>query len=206
VSNFGRSFGRSHRARSYIFLALTLLIGGVGIVIALSSCSSESSEESSQSESEEPAQLVPSDPTLYLTVPKLGIYDHTIKNDMSEETLSLGAGKFPDTGFPWEEGDVNTYIGCHRLGYPNTESYLQCLDLPQMQEGDEIILKDTNGTVYNYQASEFLQVEPSEMWVTESVEGRNIVSLQTCIEDYNDFSTLGPNWSVRYIVRADQVS
>jgi sortase A len=163
VSNFGRSFGRSHRARSYIFLALALLIGGVGIVIALSSCSSESSEESSQSESEEPAQLVPSDPTLYLTVPKLGIYDHTIKNDMSEETLSLGAGKFPDTGFPWEEGDVNTYIGCHRLGYPNTESYLQCLDLPQMQESDEIILKDTNGTVYNYQASEFLQVEPSEM-------------------------------------------
>jgi sortase A len=203
------NFGRSHRARSYIFLALALLIGGVGIVVALSSCSSEEPAPESEEptpESEEPAPPVPSDPTLYLTVPKLGIYDHTINNDMSEETLSLGAGKFPDTGFPWEEGDVNTYIGCHRLGYPNTESYLQCLDLPQMQEGDEIILKDTNGTVYNYQASEFLQVGPPEMWVTEPVEGRNIVSLQTCIEDYNDFSTLGPDWSVRYIVRADQVS
>ncbi len=199
-------FGRSHRARSFTFLAFALVIG-VALVI-ISSCSSE---EPSQSESEEPAQsekgeAVPSYPTLYLTVPKLGIYDHTIKNDMEEQTLAIGAGKFSDTGFPWEEGDVNTYIGCHRIGYPNTESYHQCLDLHTLQQGDEIILKDTNGTVYNYRVSDFLQVDPSEMWVTAPVEGRHMVSLQTCIEDYNDFTTLGPNWRVRYIVRADQVS
>lgn len=202
-----RIFRRSPRIKSYIFLALALLIGAV-IVTTFSSCSSK---ESSQSESEEPAQSekeenIPSDPTLYLTVPTLGIYEHTVRNDMSEQTLAIGAGKFSDTGFPWEKGDVNTYIGCHRIGYPNTESYHQCLDLPKLQKGDEVTLKDTNGTVYNYQVSDFLQVGPSEMWVTEPVEGRKIVSLQTCIEDYNDFSTLGPNWSVRYIVRADLVS
>ena len=202
------TFGSSRPVRLYVFLALALLIG-VGTVIALSSCSSE---ESSQFESEEPttqaekAEGVPSDPTLYLTVPKLGIYDHTVRNDVSEQALTLGAGKIPETGFPWERGDINTFIGCHRIGYPNTESYLQCLDLPQLQNGDEIILRDTNGTTYNYQVSEFLQVWPTEMWVTEPVEGRKIVSLQTCIEDYNDFYTLGPNWLVRYIVRADLVS
>jgi hypothetical protein len=29
--------------------------------------------------------------------------------------------------------------------------------------------------------------------------------LQTCIENYGDYWTAGPNWFVRYIVRADKV-
>ena len=196
------AFGRRRRVGPYVFLALALLIG-VGLAIAWLSGSFKKSEEPARPGKEE---NVPSDPTLFLTVPRLGIYDHTVRNDMSEQTLELGAGKFPHAGFPWEKGDTNTYIGCHRIGYPNTESYHQCLDLPKMQKGDEITLKDTNGTVYNYRVSEFLQVGPTEMWVTEPVKGRKMVSLQTCIEDYDDYDTLGPNWSVRYIVRADLVS
>jgi hypothetical protein len=29
--------------------------------------------------------------------------------------------------------------------------------------------------------------------------------LQTCIEDYGDYWTPGPNWFVRYVVRAERV-
>jgi hypothetical protein len=33
-----------------------------------------------------------------------------------------------------------------------------------------------------------------------------MLSLQTCIENYGDYWTMGPNWYVRYVVRADRVS
>jgi hypothetical protein len=32
-----------------------------------------------------------------------------------------------------------------------------------------------------------------------------MVSLQTCIENYGDYWTEGPNWFARYIVRANRV-
>jgi sortase A len=165
----------------------------------------KAAEEKAAREEEE-AQSAPDDPTLFLTVPRLGIYHHTVRNDRSEAALDLGAVKLPETDFPWEKGDNNTYIACHRLGWPSNESFHQCLNLPSMQKGDAVILEDTKGRVYKYQVSEFLQVTPEESWVTHAVKGREMVSLQTCIETYNDFSTLGPNWGVRFIVRADRVN
>jgi sortase A len=107
----------------------------------------EAPEEEATEEKEEPVPAVPDDPTLFLTVPKLGLYNHTVRNDDSEQALDLGAIKMPGTDFPWQEGDKNTYIACHRLGWPGTESYNQCLNLPSIREGDEILLKDTNGMV-----------------------------------------------------------
>jgi LPXTG-site transpeptidase (sortase) family protein len=75
-----------------------------------------------------------------------------------------------------------------------------------MQKGDEIYLTDANGKVYKYQVREFLQVSPNDTWVTKPEAGRKMLSLQTCIESPNDFVTLGPNWTVRFIVRADRVA
>jgi len=156
-------------------------------------------------EDEEGGMAVPSDPTLYLTVPRLGLYDHMVRNEDSEEALDLGAIKLPDTEFPWQKGDKNTYIACHRLGWPATESYNQCLNLPSIQEGNKIILKDANGTVYEYRVVETLTVEPEDNWVTDAVVGKDMVSLQTCIEAPDDLYTLGPNWSARFVVRAERV-
>ena len=164
-----------------------------------------SQEETTQEETE-PAPVVPDDPTLFLTVPRLGIYDHTVRNDRSEASLDLGAIKLPDTDFPWQKGPTNTYIACHRLGWPGLESFHQCLNLPSMQKGDEVYLKDTLGRVYEYRVSEFLQVTPDDTWVANRDSDREMVSLQTCIETFGDFATLGPNWAVRFIVRADRVS
>jgi sortase A len=54
--------------------------------------------------------------------------------------------------------------------------------------------------------TEIYEVLPTESWVTAPVAGRDMISLQTCIEDYGDYWTMGPNWYVRYVVRADKVA
>jgi sortase A len=165
----------------------------------------ESPEEEATEEKEEPVPAAPDDPTLFLTVPKLGLYNHTVRNDDSEQALDLGAIKMPGTDFPWQEGDKNTYIACHRLGWPGTESHNQCLNLPSIREGDEIFLKDTNGMDYEYRVSETLTVGPSDSWVMEPLTGKDVLSLQTCIEAPGDFFTLGPNWLARFVVRAERI-
>ena len=165
----------------------------------------EAPEEEATEEKEEPVPAAPDDPTLFLTVPKLGLYNHTVRNDDSEQALDLGAIKMPGTDFPWQEGDKNTYIACHRLGWPGTESHNQCLNLPSIREGDEIFLKDTNGMDYEYRVSETLTVGPSDSWVMEPLTGKDVLSLQTCIEAPGDFLTLGPNWLARFVVRAERI-
>jgi len=157
------------------------------------------------------APPAPEDPTTYLTVPRLGIYGHTVRNDDSEQALGLGAIKVPETGFPWQEGATNTYIAGHRVGWPGTESHYQFYDLPAMQKGDEVFLEDANGTVYTYRVTEIFAVSPWESWVTKSIPGRDVVSLQTCTESLSDWWTLGRDLfsggpeSGRLVVRADRV-
>ncbi|MCA1731955.1 MAG: sortase, partial [Actinobacteria bacterium] len=78
--------------------------------------------------------------------------------------------------------------------------------LPAMQTGDKIVLSDTLGRVYEYRVADSVQVTPEDTWVTKPVKGRDMVSLQTCIETLGDVYTMGPNWSARYIVRAEAVT
>jgi sortase A len=155
---------------------------------------------------EEPAVPVPATNDLWLTVPKLGLYDNYVANSSDPAALDAGAAKLVESGFPWQEGYTNTYIAGHRLGWPGTASYYQFYDLPLLTYGDKIYLYDANGTTYTYEVTEILEVWPTESWVTGAVVGRDMVSLQTCIENYGDYWTMGPNWYVRYVVRADKVA
>jgi sortase A len=222
-------YRRRRRISLFVLVLLAaLVLGGLGAYLSASSPEEETDTDSSEQvvasvveeEQQQPpppeeevakkedkrASPIPNDPTLYLTVPRLGIYRHTVRNDRSEAAMDLGAIKLPDTSFPWQKGDTNTYIACHRLGWPGTESYNQCLNLPFMRKGDEVTLTDANGAVYRYRVSEMLIVGPNDGWVTKAVPGRHVVSLQTCIEAPGDFSTLGPNWAARFIARADQIA
>jgi len=211
---------RRLRVRLFVYVVLLALVvlGGLAYLfsIVLDKTDNEPSEQQQaaveQGASEETAteegeigSAAPEDPTLYLTVPRLGIYGHTVRNDSSEEAMGLGGIKLPTTGFPWEKGDTNTYIACHRLGFPGTESHNQCLDLPFMQSGDEVFLTDANGTAYEYRVTKVLAVGPEDTWVTEPVDGRDVISLQTCIENLNDVFTLGPDWEARLVVQANRV-
>jgi sortase A len=201
---------RRRRPRVRLFLCVVLLalvtLGGLAYLSAsvLEETENEPSEqqqavveqgssEKTAAEEGETGSAAPDDPTLYLTVPRIGIYGHTVRNDRSEEAMSLGAIKLPTTGFPWEKGETNTYIARHRLGFPGTESHDQCLNLPFMQKGDEVFLPDTKGMAYEYRVTKVLKVEPEDTWVTQPVEGKDVVSLQTCSETLNDVFTLGPN-------------
>ncbi|BBL80757.1 hypothetical protein RxyAA322_26110 [Rubrobacter xylanophilus] len=83
------------------------------------------------------------------------------------------------TGFPWQE-EANVYIAGHRLGYAGTGSYLQFYGLPKLRRGDEILLRDAEGTTYTYEVFREFVVSPDAVRVMEPLPGRNIVSLQTC--------------------------
>jgi sortase A len=150
---------------------------------------------------------IPTPPTddLWMSIPALGLYDNYVTNSGAHSAMDYGAIKLPETAFPWQD-NANTYIAAHRLGWPGTASYHQFYDLPLLAEGDVIYLGDVNGTTYTYEVTGFKEITPDETWVTAPQPGRDMVSLQTCIENFGDYWTMGPNWYVRYIVQADRVS
>ena len=145
----------------------------------------------------------PAGTMMSLSVPAMGISEIPVVEGTSEASLSQGAGHLPGTGYPWVSGS-NTYIAGHRIGYPGTPSDHVFWNLPNLVQGDQILLTDSNGTTYTYAVSEIFEVSPADLSVTAPT-GEDAVSLQTCIEDYGDYWTPGPNWFVRYIVRAERV-
>ena len=171
------------------------------------------SKTSTKTASHEPSIPVPPTDDLWITVPALGLYDVYVTNTSDpreghagpETPLDYGLIKLAQTEFPWQH-NANTYIVGHRLGWPGTGSYHIFYNLPLLAKGDVIYLGDANGTTYTYEVTGFQEITPDETWVTTPQPGRDMVSLQTCIENYGDYWTMGPNWYVRYIVQADRVS
>jgi sortase A len=163
----------------------------------------KASDSASASGSAPASASAPADTRMSLSVPAMGISDIPVVEGTSEASLSQGVGHVPSTGYPWVSGS-NTYIAGHRIGYPGTPSDHVFWNLPNLVQGDQILLTDSNGTTYTYAVSEIFEVSPADLSVTAPT-GEDAVSLQTCIEDYGDYWTPGPNWFVRYIVRAERV-
>lgn len=150
-----------------------------------------------QAQSAEDLANAPADPTLTMTVPSMErVSDSPIPDTFGddEESLKNFAGiHLEGTGFPWQE-EANVYIAGHRLGYPNTPSFLAFWDLDNVAEGDQIFVTDANGRNYTYKVFQTLEVGPTDLWVTEPQDGKNILTLQTC--------TL-PDYANRLIVQAE---
>src|SRR5918996_811748 len=151
----------------------------------------------------EASASAPADTLMSLSVPAMGISEIPVVEGTSEASLSQGVGHVPGTGYPWVPGS-NTYIAGHRIGYPGTPSDHVFWNLPNLGQGDQILLTDSNGTTYTYVVSEIFEVSPTDLSVTAPT-GDDVLTLQTCIEDYGDYWTPGPNWFVRYVVRAERV-
>ena len=155
------------------------------------------SEEQEQS-AEEQANA-PADPTLNITVPSMErIKDAPIPDTTGDDEDSLREFvgiHLEGTGFPWQE-EANVYIAGHRLGYPNTPSFLAFWDIDNVAEGDQVFVADANGREYTYEVFDLLEVGPTDLFVTEPQEGKNILTLQTC--------TL-PDYANRVIVQAELV-
>jgi sortase A len=110
--------------------------------------------------------------------------------------LAAGALHVQDTDFPWEE-EANVYIAGHRLGYPRTKSWLVFWNLDKLGRGDRVRLEDAQGRKYVYEVFDKRVVGPNDVSVKEPMEGKNIVTLQTC--------TL-PDYKQRLLVRAELIS
>ncbi len=141
----------------------------------------------------------PEDKTLTLTIPKMSrIEDDTVPDAAGDDEGALrkhAAIHLKGTGFPWEE-EANVYLAGHRLGYPSTDSFLAFYDLGKLEKGDKVFVTDAAGKEYTYRVFKEFVVGPSALWVTKPVEGKNVLTLQTC--------TL-PDYSRRLIVRAELV-
>ncbi len=141
----------------------------------------------------------PEDKTLKLTIPKMSRIDNdTVPNAAGDDIETLDANAaihLEGTGFPWQQ-EANVYIAGHRLGYPGTDSMLAFYDQKKLENGDKIYATDSEGTEYTYEVFDEFVVKPTEVSVTEPVEGKNILTLQTC--------TL-PNYTKRIITRAELV-
>jgi len=141
----------------------------------------------------------PEDKTLTVTIPKMSrVENATIPSTAGDDEQALkdnAAIHLEGTGFPWQE-EANVYVAGHRLGYPNTNSFLAFWDLDTLENGDEITVTDADGRDYTYRVFKELVVGPADLSVTQPVPGKNILSLQTC--------TL-PDYSERLIVQAELV-
>lgn len=132
----------------------------------------------------------PEDKSLTISVPKMDRVDEaeiptTVGTD--EQALRENAGiHLEGTGFPWQD-EANVYIAGHRLGYPASGSFLAFYDQQDLEEGDEIFVTDSEGTRYTYEVFDEFITDASDVSVTEPVEGKNILTLQTCtLPDYSD--------------------
>jgi sortase A len=173
-------------------LSAFIAVVGLGLLgYALLSGSSPASAAKSEFTPEPPAQT-----TLELTVPEMKrvedvpVYDGRRGDEMA---LRNGTLHVKGTGYPWQRV-ANVYIAGHRLGFPGTKSHLVFWDLDKLENGDEVILTDANGTTYTYEVFKKFVVSPKDVHVMRPVAGKNIVSLQTC--------TL-PDYAKRLIVQAE---
>ncbi len=141
----------------------------------------------------------PEDKTLKLTVPKMArVEDATVPDTAGDDEEALkdnAAIHLKGTGFPWQE-EANVYMAGHRLGYPNEPSFLAFWDLEALENGDEVFVEDADGKKYTYRVFKEFVVSPTDLYVTEPVPGKNVLTLQTC--------TL-PDYSQRLVVQAELV-
>mgnify|MGYP000250480794 CR=1 FL=1 len=203
---------KKSRARGVLAGLLSLFMIGAGVLLvgyfffgqSLSNPSTNSADPGGFNvpkidDSSQQAAGGPKDTTLKLTVPQMSRVDNVeVPSAAGDDTEALdgnAAIRLNGTGFPWEE-EANVYIAGHRLGYPNTKSFLAFFDLNKLENGDQVFVTDANGTKYTYEVFKEFSVSPTNISVTRPISGKNVLTLQTC--------TL-PDYSERLIVQAELV-
>ena len=141
--------------------------------------------------------VAPPSKKLMLTVPSLGLADVKVGDSPEQSYLDReGIMHLSGTGFPYQKGS-NTYIAAHAIGYAESRVTYAFRDLEEMQNGDLVTVRDAAGKTYQYRVYESMIVDPEDTWVTEPVEGKKTITLQTCWPE--------PSFEKRLIVRAEIV-
>ena len=203
---------KKSRTKNVVSWALSLLMLGAGAALigsfflagTLNSAATNSADPGGFNvprldTTDEAAASGPENKTLKLTIPELSQIDNdpvpTVPGTDKQALSSHAAIHLAGTGFPWNE-EANVYLAGHRLGYPRTDSFLAFFDLNKLENGDQVYITDANGTKYTYEVIKEFTVSPTDLSVTDPVNGKNILTLQTC--------TL-PDYSQRLIVQAELV-
>ncbi len=156
--------------------------------------------ESKASKARPPAadeERKPRDTRLLLSVPRLGIEDVAVGDSPDQSYLDReGIMHLSGTGFPYERGS-NTYIVGHAADYDANRVPNVFSNLKGLKQGDTITLRDTLGRTYEYRTYQYFIVNPTDVWITEPVPGKEIISLQTCYP--------APSFAKRLIIRAERV-
>jgi sortase A len=133
-----------------------------------------------------------------ITVPRLGLKDVAVPTGSKQAELDRqGILRLRGSGLPWMAGS-NTFVAGHALGFPYTRVPYAFYKLAKMQPGDEILIEDKRGQKYTFRVYDLMTVEPGDFWVTYPVEGKTVISLQSC--------TPIPSFENRLIVRGELVS
>jgi sortase A len=132
-----------------------------------------------------------------LTVPKLGLQGVAVPTGSGQAKLDReGILRLGGSGLPWREGS-NTFIAGHALGFPSTRVPYAFYRLGEMVPGDRIFIRTASGERYTFEVYDRMTVEPDDFWVTYPVEGKTVVSLQTCVPI--------PTFEDRLIVRGELI-
>jgi sortase A len=149
-------------------------------------------------ETPKPADQWDATGVMTLSVPKLGLEDVALPTGSTQAELDReGVLRLRGSGLPWREGS-NTFIAGHALGFPRTRVPYAFYELGEMMPGDEILIEGADGKRYTFRMYDRLTVEPDDFWVTYPVEGKTVVSLQTC--------TPVPSFENRLVVRGELVT
>ncbi len=179
-----------------MLLALALAVAAVAAIFFYA-YPDRPTAEASPRPPDEATRAIPEEKGLWLTVPRMArVKDLPVLSGPAsdEAALAESALRVEGTGLPWQE-EANVYIAGHRIGFGGEKSHLVFYDLDALQEGDEVILTDSDGTRYTYTVFASFVVGPSDYHVTEPTPGKNIVSLQTC--------TPVPTFEERLVVQAE---
>lgn len=153
-------------------------------------------EEASEKDAPKEKTAPPSK-KLMLTVPRLGLKNVKVGDSPDQSYLDReGIMHLSDTGFPYQKGS-NTYIAAHAIGYAESRVTYAFQDLEEMEKGDLVTVRDASGKTYKYRVYESLIVDPDDFWVTKPIEGKKVITLQTCWPE--------PSFEKRLIVRAEIV-
>ena len=206
-----RRFSKSRLRRTILsLLSLALVVAGVALIASYFLMQEETTATNSSnpqgfnvpkiSSTQQPYIGGPEDKTLTVTIPKMArVENASVPYTSGDDEPALkehAAIHLEGTGFPWQP-EANVYLAGHRIGYPGYSSFLAFYDLDKLENGDEVLVTDANDTTYTYRVFKTFVADPSDLSVTETVPGRNVVTLQTC--------TL-PDYAQRLMVQAELVN
>jgi sortase A len=120
----------------------------------------------------EARQLADGDPLTRIKIPSIGV-DTVVVEGTSASALRAGAGHYPDTPLPCEQGNVA--IAGHRTTYGKPFS-----ELDKLKDGDVVILETPVGSCTYEIVVEPTVILPTELGVVANTPDQQLLTLTTC--------------------------